>query len=41
MRRELSNAFLSMIVIAILFGLGYPLLVTGVGQVVFPGKANG
>jgi K+-transporting ATPase ATPase C chain len=41
MRRDLLTAFRSMIVITILFGLGYPLLVTGVGQVIFPGKADG
>jgi K+-transporting ATPase ATPase C chain len=41
MRRDLLNAFRSMIVITILFGLGYPLLVTGVGQIIFPGKADG
>jgi potassium-transporting ATPase KdpC subunit len=41
MRRDLLNGFLSMIVLTILLGLVYPLVVTGVGQVVFPGKANG
>lgn len=41
MRRDLLIAFRSMILITILFGLGYPLLVTGVGQVIFPGKADG
>ncbi|HEX2702945.1 MAG TPA: potassium-transporting ATPase subunit C, partial [Solirubrobacteraceae bacterium] len=41
MRRDLLIAFRSMIVITILFGLGYPLLVTAVGQVIFPGKAGG
>ena len=41
MRRDLLIAFRSIIVITILFGLGYPLLVTGVGQVIFPGKADG
>jgi len=41
MRRDLLIAFRSMIVITILFGLGYPLLVTGVGQAIFPGKADG
>jgi K+-transporting ATPase ATPase C chain len=41
MRRDLLIALRSMIVITILFGLGYPLLVTGVGQVIFPGKADG
>jgi len=41
MRRDLLIAFRSIVVITILFGLGYPLLVTGVGQVIFPGKADG
>jgi potassium-transporting ATPase KdpC subunit len=41
MRREILIAFRSMIVLTIVFGLGYPLLVTGAGQLVFPGKADG
>jgi K+-transporting ATPase ATPase C chain len=41
MTRDLRSAFLSMIVFTILLGLGYPLLVTGVSQGIFPGKANG
>jgi len=41
MLRDLRTAFLSMIVFTILLGLGYPLLVTGVSQGIFPGKANG
>jgi K+-transporting ATPase ATPase C chain len=41
MRREIVTAFRSMILVTILFGLGYPLFVTGVAQVVFPGKADG
>ncbi len=41
MRRELLNAFLAMIVFTVLLGFGYPMLVTGVSQVVFPGKADG
>ncbi len=41
MLRELKTAFVAMIVFAILLGLGYPLLVTGVSQVVFDGRANG
>jgi len=41
MARDLRSAFLSMIVLTILLGLGYPLLTTGVAQVVFPGKAGG
>jgi potassium-transporting ATPase KdpC subunit len=41
MLRELRSAFLSVVVFTILLGLGYPLLVTGVSQAIFPGKANG
>jgi K+-transporting ATPase ATPase C chain len=41
MLRDLRPAFLSVIVFTILLGLGYPLLVTGVSQGIFPGKSNG
>ena len=41
MRRDLRTAFLSMIVFTVLLGLVYPLLVLGVSQGIFPGKANG
>ncbi len=41
MRRDLVSAVLSMLILTILLGLGYPLLVTGVGQALFTGKANG
>ena len=41
MRRDFITAFLSMIVFTILLGFVYPMLVTGVSQAVFPGKANG
>ncbi len=41
MRRDLRSGFLSMIIFAVLLGFGYPMLVTGVSQAVFPGKANG
>jgi potassium-transporting ATPase KdpC subunit len=41
MLRDLRTAFVAMVVFSILFGLGYPLLVTGVSQGIFPGKANG
>ena len=41
MRRDLRTGFLSMIVFTILLGFVYPLLVTGVSQGIFPGKANG
>lgn len=39
--KELLTAARAMIVLTIVLGLAYPLLVTGVAQVVMPGKANG
>jgi K+-transporting ATPase ATPase C chain len=41
MRRDIITSALAMIVLTIFLGLGYPLLVTGVSQVVFPAQANG
>ena len=41
MRRDFVTAFIAMIVFTILLGFVYPMLVTGVSQAVFPGKANG
>jgi len=41
MRRDILTGFLSMIVFTILLGFAYPMLVTGVSQGIFPGKANG
>lgn len=41
MRRQLLPALISMIVFTIVLGIGYPLLVTGIGQVAFADKANG
>jgi potassium-transporting ATPase KdpC subunit len=41
MRRELRISVISVIVLTILLGLVYPLVMTGVSQVVFPGRANG
>jgi K+-transporting ATPase ATPase C chain len=41
MRRELVTCVLAVLVITVLFGLAYPLIVTGVAQVAFPGKADG
>ena len=41
MLRDLRTAFISMIVLTILLGLGYPLVVLGISQGIFPGKANG
>jgi potassium-transporting ATPase KdpC subunit len=41
MRRELVTCVLAVLVITVLFGLAYPLIVTGVAQVAFPAKADG
>jgi K+-transporting ATPase ATPase C chain len=41
MRRDVVTSILAMIVLTILLGLVYPLVITGVSQVAFPGNANG
>jgi potassium-transporting ATPase KdpC subunit len=41
MKRDLINSALGILVLTLLFGLLYPLLVTGVSQLAFPGNANG
>jgi K+-transporting ATPase ATPase C chain len=41
MRRDLINSVLAILVITVIFGLAYPLVVTGASQALFPGKANG
>jgi len=41
MRRQLLPAIVSMVVFTVLFGLLYPLAVTGVAQVAFKDKADG
>ncbi len=41
MKRNLITAILMTVVTTILFGLVYPLVVTGLAQVLFPDKANG
>jgi K+-transporting ATPase ATPase C chain len=41
MRRQLVPALLMMVVFTVLFGLAYPLVVTGVAQGLFHDKANG
>ncbi len=40
-QRDTITSVLAIIVFAILLGLVYPLAITGIGQVVFPGDANG
>src|ERR1700675_2994576 len=39
--RNLSTAILMTVVTTVLLGLIYPLVVTGIAQVIFPEKANG
>ncbi len=41
MKRDIVTSVLGMIVFAILLGLVYPLAITGISQVAFPGDANG
>ena len=41
MRRDLLTSLIAVVLITLLFGLAYPLVFTGVAQVLFPGKANG
>jgi K+-transporting ATPase ATPase C chain len=41
MRKDLTSSALAIVVLTLLLGLAYPLLVTGVSQVAFPGKADG
>jgi K+-transporting ATPase ATPase C chain len=41
MRKDLTTGLLAVIVLTVFLGIVYPLAVTGVAQVVFPGKADG
>jgi K+-transporting ATPase ATPase C chain len=41
MRRDITTSVIAAIVFTILLGLVYPLVITGVSQVTFPGNANG
>lgn len=41
MRRTALTSILAVIVFTLIFGLAYPLAMTGVSQLVFPGKADG
>jgi K+-transporting ATPase ATPase C chain len=41
MKRDIITSVIGIIVFAILLGLVYPLFITGVSQVAFPGDANG
>jgi K+-transporting ATPase ATPase C chain len=41
MRRDLLSALLAIVVLTVALGLVYPLAVTGIAQVAFPGRADG
>jgi potassium-transporting ATPase KdpC subunit len=41
MRRDLTSSVLAIVIFTLLLGLAYPLLMTGVGQVAWPNKADG
>jgi potassium-transporting ATPase KdpC subunit len=41
MKKDIINAVLGILVVTLLVGILYPLVVTGVSQVAFPGNANG
>jgi K+-transporting ATPase ATPase C chain len=41
MKRELLTSAIAIVVFTVLFGVAYPLVITGVGQVAFHDKANG
>jgi K+-transporting ATPase ATPase C chain len=41
MRKDLLTSLLAVIVMTVLLGFLYPLAITGIAQVVFPGEANG
>jgi K+-transporting ATPase ATPase C chain len=41
MRRDLVTSALAVLVFTLVLGVAYPLAVTGVAQVVFPGRADG
>src|ERR1700726_884942 len=41
MRRDLITSAIGIVVLTLLLGIVYPLFITGVSQVAFPGNANG
>ena len=41
MRRDLLSSVLAIVAITLVFGLAYPLVVTGISQLAFHGRANG
>ena len=41
MRKDIISSAIGIVVLTLVFGIAYPLVVTGVSQVAFPGNANG
>jgi potassium-transporting ATPase KdpC subunit len=41
MRKDLLSSVVAVVALTVIFGLAYPLVVTGAGQVLFPGRADG
>ena len=41
MRRDVLTSVIAIVALTLVFGVAYPLVTTGVSQVIFPGKANG
>jgi potassium-transporting ATPase KdpC subunit len=41
MRKEIVTSIIAIVFFTLLLGIAYPLVITGVGQVAFPGNANG
>lgn len=41
MRKDLLTSVLAIVVMTVVLGLAYPLVITGIAQVAFPGQANG
>jgi potassium-transporting ATPase KdpC subunit len=41
MKRDIVTAAIGIVVLTVLLGLLYPLAITGIGQLAFPGNANG
>jgi K+-transporting ATPase ATPase C chain len=41
MRKDIISSVIGIVVLTLVFGIAYPLVVTGVSQVAFPGNANG
>jgi K+-transporting ATPase ATPase C chain len=41
MRRDLTTSLIAVLGLTVVLGLAYPLAITGIAQVLFPGEANG